>query len=120
MKYITDILKAKHTLGIALGLMAAFVILFSQSFYFDYVSNVEGDVKTENSAESHSDSETVIKMAHQALSTVAEFAVQTVWHFITEIFVADKVETPHYFESYSGFTPYFQALFKLIISPNAP
>lgn len=111
----------KESLGIFLGLVAAMVILLSQTFYFSYVESVEGKaVQSEQAGDFEDSDKTVIKMAHQALSSVAQFAIQNVLHFISEIYIQDVAVESDFIISYEGFTPYLKALFRLIISPNAP
>lgn len=103
-----------------MGVIAAAVILCSQSFYFDYVQGVESNVKTEIPADGEEGERTVLKMSQQAISSVATFAIQNVLHFISQIYVEDQSETPNVFQNTEGFTSYLQTLFRLIISPNAP
>lgn len=119
MKKNKNTINFKHFAGISLGIVAAVVILVSQSFYFDYVANVEGNAHTEQVSDVDSD-ETVIKMAHQALSTVVQFAVQNVLHFISQIYKEDTFESSVSIENTISFDSYFHTLFRLIISPNAP
>lgn len=111
----------KHISGIALGVIAALVILFSQSFYFDYVAKIEGKTKTEQTSDSDEDSgDTVIKMSQQALSSGVEISIQSVLHFIGQIYDEVEVELPSITFKTQGLTSYLQTLFRLIISPNAP
>ncbi|WP_350115725.1 hypothetical protein [Fulvivirga sp.] len=108
-------------MGITLGVLAALVILVSQGLYFEYVSNVENAVALEQSSDNSDEStDVVIKMGHQALSTAVELSTQSVLHFITHIYDENPVEKPLVSERLSGLTSYFQTLFRLIISPNAP
>lgn len=109
----------KHVTGIAIGILAAVVILFSQSFYFEYVANIEGKATVEHSSDVDS-SETVLKMAHQALSTVVQFAIHNVLHFISQIYIENNTELEVKIENSISFDSFFQTLFRLIISPNAP
>ncbi|QSE97525.1 hypothetical protein [Fulvivirga lutea] len=121
MKLSSNISRFKHSAGIAMGLLAALVILVSQSFYFEYVSNFEQSVSVEQTSDNSDDSEDqVIKMGHQALSSAVEFSIQSVLHFITHIYDENPVEKPLVSENINGLTSYFQTLFRLIISPNAP
>lgn len=111
----------KEYVGIALGVVAALVILLSQSFYFSYVEGIEGPaIKTAQAGDFEDSDKTVLEMGHQALSSIAQFAVQNVLHFISEIYIEDLNENGEYILTNEGFTPYFKALFRLIISPNAP
>ncbi len=52
---------AKSLTGMMLGVLAALVILFSQSFYFEYVASVEGEATKEQISDVDTD-ETVIKI----------------------------------------------------------
>lgn len=121
MTNTNNISKIKHSTGILFGLLAAVVILVSQGFYFDYVGKIEGKVKTEKTSDADEDShESVIKMSQQALSSGVEISIQSVLHFIGEIYTDDSVEVPSVSQNFKGLTSYFQTLFRLIISPNAP
>lgn len=119
MKANNNIADIKHIVGISIGIVAAIVILISQSFYFEYVATVDGEAQTEQSSDVDSD-ETVIKMAHQALSSVVQFAVQNVLHFIGQIYEEDTFDANVSIENNISFDSFFQTLFRLIISPNAP
>jgi hypothetical protein len=116
MEKLTKISNIKHTAGIALGILAALVILVSQSFYFDYVAKSECKVKTEKSDQE----QTILKIGQEAVAQAANVTLHNVLHFISEIFLDDSSEVHIDIKLQPEFNSLFNTLFRLIISPNAP
>ncbi len=111
--------KYKSSIGLAIGVLAAVVILFTQSFYFNYAANAEYKVKTEQSDNSDK-SETILKIGSEAVAQVAQVSLQNVLHFIANIYLDNSQQNHIEYSPQSLFNTYFHTLFRLIISPNAP
>ncbi|MEM9390175.1 MAG: hypothetical protein AAGA02_06860 [Bacteroidota bacterium] len=118
MKWTLKIARRKESLGIALGLLAAFAILFSQTFYYSYLETandgVSLDVTDENGEELP-----VLKMAHEAVASFAQISINQTLDFISEIIISNEVSTNEVPKTLR-LDRYFETLFNLIISPNAP
>ncbi|WP_155211138.1 hypothetical protein [Fulvivirga aurantia] len=111
----------KEWLSIALGVMAALAILCSQSFTYTQLSEVDKSIETEiPTNDSDDENQELATISQVAVSSFVQVTLSQGLHFITNIYhnvievVADHVDQKIDFNSY------FKALFRLIISPNAP
>ena len=102
-----------------IGVLAAVVILFTQSFCFDYAESAESKVKTEQS-DTTDEERTVLKIGSEAVAQVAQVSLQNVLHFISNIYLDNSQQSHIEYSPQPLFNAYFHALFRLIISPNAP
>lgn len=122
MRAKNNISALKHTIGIAIGIIAALVILVSQTFYFDYLANTDGDkVKTEvaeDGSEHHASD--VLTISQDAVTTVVQFTINQILLFITDLQLISNEDVKVEFSQKVELTTYFKTLFRLIISPNAP
>ena len=118
MKSILKITKRTETLGMALGFLAAFAILFSQTCYYSYLETANDgiclDVTDENGEELP-----VLKMAHEAVASFAQISINQTLDFISEIIISPEIGTNEVPKTLR-LDRYFETLFNLIISPNAP
>ncbi|UII33398.1 hypothetical protein LVD17_06130 [Fulvivirga ulvae] len=113
--------KYKQTIGIVIGIVAAVVILVSQSFYYDYMANAEVGVKTEIGNETTDDQQPdILTISKDAVTTVVQFTITQVLHFIAELQLANSDEIQVEFDQKVELDTFFKTLFRLIISPNAP
>ncbi len=116
MVKIANISRYKHSAGIAFGILAAIVILVSQSFYFEYVAKAESKVKTEKSEKE----QPILKIGQEAVAQTAALTFQNVLHFISEIHLDDSSEVHIDVKLLPKYNTLFNTLFRSIISPNAP
>ncbi|UII22837.1 hypothetical protein [Fulvivirga ligni] len=127
MRNHITIRKFKHTIGLCIGVLAALVILTSETCYYSYMASyslaTSGkdttiDIKHDNKDDSNDHA--ILSISKDAVSSVAHMNITQALHFITEIYSGsseDVVEIP---ENIPDFNTYFKTLFRLIISPNAP
>lgn len=114
-----NISKFKRSVAFVTGILAAAVILFTQSFYFEYATDVESKVKTEQSDNSDQD-QAILKIGTEAVAQVAQVSLQNVLHFISNIYLDNSQQNHIEYRPKPLFNAYFHTLFRLIISPNAP
>ncbi|MEM6522536.1 MAG: hypothetical protein AAGF85_06330 [Bacteroidota bacterium] len=117
MKRYVSLEKRKKNLGIAFGVLAAVAVLFSQSFYFNYLESI--DTTSVEQTDERGDDTPVIKMAQDAVVSVAQIFIHQVLDYLGDISVGReiiKTEIPRTLR----LDRYFQTLFNIIISPNAP
>lgn len=109
-------------MGIGLGVLVALIILFSQTFYFQYVESVEGNpAETEQTTDLDDSDGSILEMGYQVLTLVVEYVIRNIVHFISNIYPADTKSSHHSVHSHhDGIASYLQVLFHAIISPNAP
>lgn len=119
MKSFKNISKHKQTIGICFGIIAAIVILMSQSFYYDYLANASQEATVEVSDEGNEQPD-ILTISNDAVTSVVQFTIAHVLHFIAELYLDNtdeiEVEVVGKIEANS----YFKTLFRRIISPNAP
>ena len=112
--------KYKQSIGIVIGIVAAVVILVSQSFYYDYLASADGvntEISTENTDDQQPD---ILTIGKDAVATVVQFTITHVLHFIAELQLANSDEIEIEFDQKVELDTFFKTLFRLIISPNAP
>ncbi|MBL6446844.1 hypothetical protein JMN32_11010 [Fulvivirga sp. 29W222] len=111
----------KQTIGIVIGIVAAIVILVSQSFYYDYMASTEGGVKTEIGSEPTGEQQPdILTIGKDAVTTVVQFTITQVLQFIADLQLANSDEVQIEFDQKVELNTFFKTLFRLIISPNAP
>lgn len=118
MKFRYKIEVRKETIGIALGFLAAFGILFSQSLYYHYLDNVDG-VSSIELTDENGDEIPVLTMTQHAVSSFAQISINQTLDFISDVIVNKDVEENELPKTLR-LDGYFNTLFNLIISPNAP
>lgn len=118
MKFASHIARRKEAMGIALGLMAAVAILLSQTVYYSYLEAVNEkvslDVTDENGQELP-----VLQMAQDAVVSFAQISINQTLDFISDIIICVDIDNNEVPKSLR-LDGYFETLFNLIISPNAP
>lgn len=116
-----NISKIKSSVSLITGVLAALVILFTQSFYFDYAAETqtESKVKTEQSDNTDED-QAILKIGSEAVAQVAQVSLQNALHFISNIYLDNSQQNHIEYKPKPLFNAYFHTLFRLIISPNAP
>jgi hypothetical protein len=111
--------KLKDFLGITIGVFAAIIILFTQSFYFDYVAQAQSNVKS-NQTEKTDKEPTILKVGQVAMAHAVEVTIQNALHFISDIYFDESNSIHIDNKPQVSFNTLFVKLFRLIISPNAP
>lgn len=119
MRNINNISKYKRSISLVMGVLAAMLIIFTQSFYFDYAASADKKVKTEQSDSSDKE-QTILKIGSEAVAQVAQVSLQNVLHFISNIYLDNSEQNHIEYRPQPLFNAYFHTLFRLIISPNAP
>ena len=118
MNRVVKLVNKKEAFGIVLGILAAIAILFTQGFYYDYLAEVNDHASIEFT-DGQSGHVPVLKITHDAIPSVAEISINQALNFISDIVFSDEVaenDAPKTLR----LDRYFENLFNLIISPNAP
>lgn len=110
----------KDGLSLFLGVFVAIAILLSQSIVVSSSQEEETKPVTEQQSDQGDEAEQVLTISQDAVSSVAQITISHSLRFISDIYqkAEDKVEVN--LDQKVDFNPYFRALFRLIISPNAP
>jgi hypothetical protein len=119
MNKLFKISKLKDYLGITIGVFAAIIILFTQSFYFDYVAQAQYNVKIDKT-EKTDKAPTILKVGQVAVAHAVQVTFQNVLHFISNIYIDESNSNHVDNKPQVSFNTLFVTLFRLIISPNAP
>ncbi|UII28719.1 hypothetical protein LVD15_09925 [Fulvivirga maritima] len=120
MKTNSAIRNYKHSIGICLGIIAALVIITSETCYYGYLASQTSSIEVSQDDNGDDGEHAIISISKDAVTSIAHLFIQQVLHFISDIYSAsadDVIEIP---ESIPDFNSYFRTLFRLIISPNAP
>lgn len=100
------------------GVLAAVVILFSQSFYHEAQSNLE-KIKSEQSAEQNTKQTFITSPSDAVVNSTVENVNEQVPSLLEELFTTDEeAEAVSLVPTF--FANYFKTLFRAFISPNAP
>ncbi len=102
----------------AAGVLAAVVIVFSQSFYHQAQSNLE-KIKTEQSPDQDAHKAFVSAPSDAVVNSTVENVNEQVPSLLEELFTTDE-ESESVSIVPTLFANYFKTLFRAIISPNAP
>ncbi len=103
-----------------IGMIVAVVILFTQTFYYNYLSEVHDDqIKTEINDQQQEDVP-VMKMAQDAVTSAVQVILFQALHLISEIVLVDGEEVKVEPSIDLGYISWVKVLFNVIISPNAP
>ncbi len=111
---------------ITIGLLTAVVILFSQLFYVQNTGLAKKEVKTEQTEDQDSqDQDTPEDLAisstpYISIPISSTIEVEKEQSFIFEILFEQEVDFPTRIEVNRTLGKFFQHLFRVIISPNAP
>lgn len=116
MKVLNIILERKHAIGMMMGIITAVVILSTQTFYYDYAVKNQVEIASEDEEQPSE----ILTIGHDAVSTVVEYTLQQVLHFISTIYTESAEALNIELEEEPRFNALFKALFRSIISPNAP
>lgn len=108
----------KQVIGICFGIVAAIVVLLSQSFYFDYLVSTEKI--TAEVADEGEDEPEILSISKIALTSAVQHSITHALHFIADIYFDNSGEERVEVDQKVNFNTYFNTLFRLIISPNAP
>lgn len=114
-----NISKHKHVIGICFGIVAAIVILVSQSFYYDYLASAEAGFHTEVEDEGEED-HAIITINKDVVTSAVQLTITQTLHFIADIHLDNAAQADIEIDQKVDFNTYFKTLFRLIISPNAP
>lgn len=120
MNNLRNISRYKQTIGICFGIVAAVVILVSQSCYYNFLANEEAKVNTEVSDEKGEPKHDVLTISKDAVTSVVQYTLSQALHFIAEIYLENTDEVEIDVDQEVDFNTYFKTLFRLIIAPNAP
>ncbi len=118
--------KQSRILLIITGLITAGVILFSQLFYVQNASLSKKEVKTEQTEDQDSQDpappeDLVISSAPSiSIPVSSTIEVEKEQSFIFEILFEQEIDFPTRVEVSRTLGKFFQHLFRVIISPNAP
>jgi hypothetical protein len=110
----------KRMVMLAVGILAAVAIIFSQLFYYQSLEHNKKEVKTEQQQNQTSEDETFFSVPSTNLPSSTQVELHHKSFLLLEIFFEDdEVETDH--EPVTlHFSTFLQTLFSAIISPNAP
>ncbi len=100
------------------GILAAAVILFSQSFFYQAQSNLE-KIKSEQSPDQDSNQSFVSAPSDAVVNSSVEKVNEQVPSLLEELFTTDE-EAKAVSIVPTLFANFFRALFRASISPNAP
>ncbi|ELR70918.1 hypothetical protein C900_03201 [Fulvivirga imtechensis AK7] len=120
MKKLGKISRYKQTIGICFGILAAVVILVSQSCYYNFLANEEAKVNTEVNDQKGEPKHDVLTISKDAVASVVQYTISHALHFIAEIYLENTDEVEIAIDQEVDFNAYFKTLFRLIIAPNAP
>lgn len=118
--------KQSRILLIITGLITAGVILFSQLFYVQNASLVKKEVKIEQTEDQDSEDqdaqEDLVITSAPSISVPASATIEVEKEqaFIFEILFEQEIDFPTKVEVSRTLGKFFQHLFRVIISPNAP
>ncbi len=113
--------KQSRILLIITGLITAGVILFSQLFYVQNASLSKKEVKTEQTEDQAPTEDLVISAAPSiSIPISSTIEVEKEQSFIFEILFEQEIDFPAKDEVSRTLGKFFQHLFRVIISPNAP
>lgn len=119
MKKIINSAIYKEWVSLILGVMAAAAVLCTQSFnYSTYIQPEEG-TQTEVPSDQHEDADKTT-ISQDAVSSFVQLTLTSGLHFIADIYQGIVEEFEVVVDQKIDFNSYFKALFRLIISPNAP
>ncbi len=102
------------------GLATAFVIIFSQLFYFQAATYCQNKAETDQHDQKTTDNESHISIPSSTISSVSHIEINQELSFVLEILFADKNNTHSTTEVIPSVSRLFQTLFRFIIAPNAP
>ncbi len=106
---------------LAVGILAAIAIIFSQLFYYQSQGHDNREVKTEQQQDQSSDNDEAF---YSAPSTSLPSSTQVEIHhksfLLLEILLEDKEVEVSNEQTTFRLGTFLQTLFKVIISPNAP
>jgi len=100
------------------GVMAAVIILFSQSFYHQAQSDLE-KIKTEQGSKQDSQQTFISAPSDAVVNSTVENVNEQVPTLLEELFTTDE-EADAVAITHTFFSSFFKTLFRAIISPNAP
>lgn len=115
-------IRERKIASLILGVITAIALIVSQLFFYQNTVQVKKETKTEKQSEDSSEEEQsvfYIVAASPSISSVQTQIHQEVFFLFEIIFFED--EKHEWFPTMSpAFGKYFQTLFHIIISPNAP
>jgi hypothetical protein len=118
--------RQSRILLIITGLLTAVVILFSQLFYVQNTGLTKKEVKTEQTEDQDSqDQETpedlvITSTPSISIPIASTIEVEKEQSFIFEILFEHEITFPNKVEISRSLGKFFQHMFRVIISPNAP
>lgn len=106
---------------LAVGVLAAFAIIFSQLFYYQSLEHNKKEVKTEQQQDqSTDDDQAFFSVPSTSMPSSTEVELHHKSFLLLEIlFEEDEVEVDHE-QTTIYLNTFLQTLFSAIISPNAP
>ncbi|HEY8938418.1 MAG TPA: hypothetical protein VIM65_24530 [Cyclobacteriaceae bacterium] len=109
-----------HTATIIMGLITALVVIFSQVFFFEAARYSKKEVKTEKQEKQKNADDSCISLPSFSQPTSAHVEINTKPFCLFEILFEEN-EQPEVSQSVPlSLGKFFQTLFRVIISPNAP
>jgi hypothetical protein len=110
----------KRMVMLAVGILAAVAIIFSQLFYYQSLEHSKKEVKTEQQQNQSADDEAFFSVPSTSMPSSTEVELHHKSFLLLEIFFEnDEVEVDHEQTTFHLNT-FLQTLFSAIISPNAP
>ena len=108
------------TITLLAGVAVAFVLVFSQLFYFQAADFCQEKAETQQQEKSSGTSESYISLPSTSIISSSTIEINQELSFILEILDHDEISTSIPEETNLLIDKFFQALFRVIISPNAP
>jgi hypothetical protein len=102
------------------GIAVAFVLVFSQLFYFQGADFCQKKAETQQQDKRSGSSESYISLPSTSIISSSTIEINQELSFILEILLDDQTSPALTEESHQLVDKFFQALFRVIISPNAP
>lgn len=109
-----------HTFTIVVGSILAFAIAFSQLFPADCSASSEGAKTEQTEKKAGSDTESYISLPTFSLPVPVHVQASLDAYCLFEIFFEKDIDVGHVEEDLLHTDRFFQTMFRVIISPNAP
>ncbi len=118
MKKAFEIAQRKGKARIVIILIAALAILSTQSLYYHYLDSFDQQASLEMQ-DDNGEEFPILQMSQDAVVSVAQLSINQTLDFISEIVLSEDLEERRIPKALR-LDGYFDTLFNLIISPNAP
>jgi hypothetical protein len=113
-------LEKYRTITLLAGIAVAFILVFSQLFYFQAADYCQKKAETQQQDKRSGNPESYISLPSTSIISSSTIEINQDLSFILEILLDDEASTTLTEEAHQLVDKFFQALFRVIISPNAP